>query len=480
MRNEGIQLRIGDLLYAFHKRWKTVLALTVVGLLLGLLLSGMNYVQGNLLNYEIQGSVAISTLTEGRYLNNGETSSMNDFTLAENMVDAVRYLLRSDRTLNEVINRLELLGVKASQIRDSLTISQFNATQILDVTLSWNTAEEGLSIWNTAVDVMNQLMPQTLRVGSLAVVNEPAVQSRSSGSSGLMTAALLTFAGFACGVGYILLELVMHPTLTNAKDAEGAFGLEILGSIPRDNRSFRKQGTLPRENTINTEAAQHYAAAAYILRNRLGTKEEHHCFYITSTADQEGKTTVAANLALQLAEMGHRTLLVDFDARNPGVGAMFLPKVDYSATLNALYRGDANEGEAITRINGFLDILPMVLEHNPIPMDGAVVDLIRSLTQKYEYVILDASPVGEVSDTLSLNQVADTALFVIGYDMATITGIENALEKLDKSGIRVLGCVVNAVQPERRKPVSRVPSGQGRRDRGARPEPEERPDGRRE
>ena len=63
---------------------------------------------------------------------------------------------------------------------------------------------------------------------------------------------------------------------------------------------------------------------------------------------------------------------------------------------------------------------------------------------EYDYVIIDAPPVGVVADTLSLNQIVSTVLFVIKYDGPTHQEIQDSLEKLNKSGIHVLGCVVNA------------------------------------
>ena len=202
---------------------------------------------------------------------------------------------------------------------------------------------------------------------------------------------------------------------------------------------------MTQEDIGSSVAAQNFSAAAYILRNRLGTKEEHHCFYVTSAVLGEGRTTVAANLAIQLSDMEHRVLLIDFDTRNPRLGALFLSSVDYAHSLNALYRGDAAEDEAITTLSGYLDLLPAVLEHNAISVDSTLIELVDRLKQNYEYVILDAPPVGVVSGTLSLNQITNNVLFVVGYDISTMPEIQSSLEKLDKSGTRVLGCVVNNV-----------------------------------
>lgn len=448
MRNNGIQLRIGDMLFAIQKRWKLIVALTFVGLVFGLLLSGMTYVQGSLQNYEVKGSVAISTRPRSGFFINGTAQpTQNDYNLSEDMADAVIYIMRSDHVLSAVINELELLGVTETQIRSGLTVKQYNATQILEMTLTWHNADEGLAIWEGIIAKTNELLPVTLMMGSLNPINEAAVQRIGVGGVGGNVWVVMAVLGFAAGVGFAVMELLMHPTLTNVKDIETRFGLETLGVIPEDGAYFKRKSSLLVQDEVGSSAVtQNYAAAAYILRNRLGTREKHHCFYVTSANNREGRSTVAANLAIQLSDMEHRTLLVDLDSRNPTLGALFMNNVDYGHSLNALYRGDCNEQEAITTLTGYLDILPMVLEHNAIAMDGMVIDLIDRLSEKYEYVILDAPPVGKEADTLSLNQVASTVLYVVGYDKAAIPEIQAALDKLDKSGIRVLGCIVNGAQ----------------------------------
>ena len=318
------------------------------------------------------------------------------------------------------------------------------------MTIKWSNDEEGMAIWRNIIDRANELMPQTLTIGHLDVINDCVARLEATGGTNKTIPVFLALLGLAAGIGFAVMEVLMHPTLTNVKDMETLFGLETIGLIPRDEEFFRKKGSILVQDDIGSSVvAQNYSAAAYILRNRLGTKEDHHCFYVTSATNREGRSTVAANLAIQLSDMEHRTLLVDFDFKNPTLGALFMGNVDYEHSLNALYRGEITEQEAITTLTGYLDILPTVLEHNTVPMDGVVMDLIKKLSEKYEYVILDAPPVGKESDTLSLNQIANTVLYVVGYDSATIPEIQSSLEKLDKSGIRVLGCVINNVQGTR-------------------------------
>ena len=440
-------MRVSDLLFALQKRWMIIVALSLVGLTFGLILSAMTVVRSSYQSFNISGSFAVTSKNEdGQYVGGYNAPNVNDFHLAEDMVDAVRYVLRSERVLTDVINENELLGYTAAQIRSAITVTQYNSTQILEMRLVWRNAEEGLAVWNGILRHANDILPQTLQLGSLEIINEPVAELVGVVGGGNNKVVLLTLLGFAAGVGFAVVELLMHPTLNNVRDVETLFGLETIGVIPRDNAYYkRKDSIMTRDEVGNSLVVQNFSAAAYILRNRLGARDAHQCFYVTSAIAGEGKTSVAANLGIQLSDMEHKTLLIDFDTRNPNLGALFLNKVDYEHSLNALYRGDVTKEEAITTLSGYLDLLPAVLEHNAISVDNMLIELVEDLKQRYEYVIMDAPPVGEVSGTLSLNQVADSVLFVIGYDQSSLPEIQSALEKLDKSGTRVLGCVVNNV-----------------------------------
>ena len=448
MNSIGIQLRISDFLFAVQKRWKIIASLTFLGLVFGMLLSGMNYVQSAARTYQIDGSFVVNAVdSQGRFSGNSIAPNRTDMTMATEMYDTVYYLLRSDRLLYKIINDQQLLGISASDIRNGLSISQYNNTNILTMRLTWDNNEEGLMLWQAIIDAANVLLPQIMQVGRLQIFNEPESRLISSRSANIKTWMVLPVLGFGAGMGFAIIELLMRPTLINIKDIETVFGLETIGIIPYDAEFFtQKSSLLVADENSSSEVTQNFSSASYILRNRIGFKESCHCFYVTSTTYQEGRTSVAANLAIQLSDMERNTLLIDFDYKNPTLGSLFLNNLDYNRSLNALYRGEINLTDAITTLTGHLDILPMVMEHNLIYLDSAIIEFINQLRTQYQYIIIDAPPVGKVSETLSLNQVANTVLFVVRYDTASIPEIQASLEKLEKSGIRIMGCIVNGLK----------------------------------
>lgn len=441
----GVQLSIGDLLYAMKKRIKLIVTLTIAGLIVGIVLSLVTYLQGTMSrNYEVNASVVVTTETANGLFSGGKSPDRNDFLMAKEMTDTVRYILKSESVMKKVIDNLGLVGVSARSISRNLTLNQWNESPVIELSLTWQSSEEGIAIMSKILEVGTKSLQDTLKAGTIKVLSQPSARYIVGGSVGAPMWGLIAMIGLMCGIGIAVLDVLVRPTLINLKDVQTEFGMETIGIIPYDPKHFKDTDKTPLE-LMSDEAVinQDYSAAAYILKNRIGNGTNHHRIYVTSAADGEGKTTIAANIAMQLAEMEQKVLLVDFNTRNPELSSMFLKRIDYEHSLNSLYRGETNESEAITSITGYLDILPVVLEHTPIPIDGMILDLVNRLAERYDYVIMDTQPVGKVSGTLGINKISDAALFVIGYDMAQKSEIKESVELLEKSGVRILGCVIN-------------------------------------
>ena len=442
-----VQIRVGDLVYAVFKRWKMILALGLMGFACGFALSGISYLQGNYTSYEIDCSVAITSQSAtGAFTGNSSYLTPNDFYLAQDLVDASTFVMKSDRVLQAAIDGAGLVSVTPKDVSRNLDVSRYNETQVLQLTLNWNNADAGMRLMNALLDASKEVLPETLMVGSVAVIDPPTATYLMGGGGYSSLWLIFGLLGIVAGVGVAVLELIMRPTLLNLKDVEDILGLETLGIVPRDDNYFTKSTRILSDKPTDASAVQNFASAAYILSNRLGTKEKQHRFYVTSAEDSEGKSTVAANLALQLSDMEKRTLLLDLNTRAPSLSGMFLQNVDYNRTLNALYKGESSAQEAVISLTGYLDLLPLILERNAVPLDGTLFELLEGIMKPYEYVIIDASSVGRSSDVLRLNQLAKNVLFVVRYDTTPLPAVQDAIEKLDKSGVRILGCVVNGAQ----------------------------------
>nr|MCR5213871.1 CpsD/CapB family tyrosine-protein kinase [Eubacterium sp.] len=236
----------------------------------------------------------------------------------------------------------------------------------------------------------------------------------------------------------------ISPTLTNINDFEKDFeGLESLGVIPDDesyfaSRPFDLSGEIDVEHVQVQEAL---ISTAHMLRH-MSEHEEQKCYYFTSCESGEGKTGLVANLAIELSHREKEVLVIDMDVRRPTLGGCFFKEVDHEHSLNAVYDGSVPAEEAVIDVSNTLSILPARLEHDRIRLDSILYYRIKELIDDYDIVLLDAPPVGMVSDTMLLNAIADQVIIVIKHDFVKIETIKNCIKKLKQSGMNVCGAVI--------------------------------------
>lgn len=444
---EGIQLRISDLIYAVWKRRRLILLLTCLGIVTGVLMTGMSKFQNNVTRTRIQASVAINTQTEsGFYFGYSKNPSQQDLKSAVDLANPTIYIMKSDTTVENALNGAGILSVTPATVKRNLSVKQYQTTPILEIELSWHEEEEAISLLNSLIRETEKGMQSAFGLGKLAMVIPP----RSAGivyvvSKKNNNAILLAICGMFAGIAFAVLEILVRPTLINIRDVEDVLNLEHISTITADKEYYdSKQPILEKASNLSA-TTQNFAALAHIIRNRLGTVQNHHCISVTSTAGGEGKTEIAVNLAIQLSRMEQKVLLIDLNTVRPGIGNMFSDNIDYSRTLNYMYTENVSPEDAVMSITGYLDILPCFIQTPPIELDTILFEKIRRLSEQYDYTIIDAPPVGEVAGTLSLSEVASQALFVVKYDSAPLPDIQDAVDKMAKSGVRIIGCVVNQI-----------------------------------
>jgi succinoglycan biosynthesis transport protein ExoP len=168
---------------------------------------------------------------------------------------------------------------------------------------------------------------------------------------------------------------------------------------------------------------------------------------ITSTHPNEGKSTVAANLARLIAHAGGRAILLDCDLRNPSLTRALAPGaevglLDVVAGRNLL--ADVIWTDSATS----LAFLPMAaktrLSHtNEILASAGMKKLIDTLRDAYDYVLIDLPPLTPVVDVRSTNQIVDSYLFVVEWGKTSVEAVERALSSAPMIYENLLGVVLN-------------------------------------
>ncbi len=182
--------------------------------------------------------------------------------------------------------------------------------------------------------------------------------------------------------------------------------------------------------------------------NILFSGKEVKSIVITSCFAHEGKTTISFETARSLAESGKKVLLIDADLRK-SVLVSRITKERGIAGLSQLLSGQVEADDAIyhTQFPGFDIIFAGPYPPNPTELVGsrAFKDLIRSKRQEYDYILVDAAPLGLVIDAAVMASVCDGAIMVVNLGHVKYRTAQNVKEQLEKSGCRLLGVVLNQV-----------------------------------
>jgi capsular exopolysaccharide synthesis family protein len=168
---------------------------------------------------------------------------------------------------------------------------------------------------------------------------------------------------------------------------------------------------------------------------------------ITSGRAGEGKSITLMNLAISLSEDGQKVLLIDADMRRPALSRLLMEKANPG--LSEVLGGIVYSHEAIRKdVYPNLDILfSGETPPNPSELLGSdtMRELIDSMSQVYDYILVDTPPVGVVSDASIVTSLLDGVLLLVRQGWARKETVKRALENLERTGIKPLGYVLNGV-----------------------------------
>ncbi len=267
-------------------------------------------------------------------------------------------------------------------------------------------------------------------------------------------------AGLLLGLAAAFFMSRLDRTVRSVESVEG-LGITVLGVIPhldvgeaRSKPKARSGPTKvsppsgPGELIVVDEPMSPAAETFRMIRTNLtfmSVDDPLRSFVVTSALPLEGKTTVASNLAISLAQFGRSVLLVDSDLRRPRLHRVL--EVDNDLGLTALIGGRTTLSAALhtTKIDGL-----SVLTSGPIPPNpsellhsAAFARVKEELLARFDYVLFDSPPIGAVTDAAILATQVDGALLVVRAGSSTLHAVSGARKQLNSVSANLLGAILN-------------------------------------
>ena len=228
--------------------------------------------------------------------------------------------------------------------------------------------------------------------------------------------ALVAGIGLPVAVIYVLQLLSFR--IEGRADVERLTTVPILGDVPLSDEETGPIAVRENENSLMTETFRNLRTNLLFLLDG----PQKNVVLVTSTMSGEGKTFIASNLAVSLALLGKKVVIVGLDIRKPGLNKVFRISHHQRGVTQYLAAPQDTDLFSLVRpseVHANLDVLPGgVVPPNPTELVArpALDEAIRLLRDKYDYVVLDTAPIGMVTDTQLIARTADVSLYVCRAD----------------------------------------------------------------
>lgn len=293
-------------------------------------------------------------------------------------------------------------------------------------------------------------------VGNARIVSEALLPKKPVSPRILLNLALGGFLGFFLAIGAALLLEAGDKSVKTAEEAQQLLDYPLLGTIPLfDQKARLARGESTTELPVLDNPYSSVNAAFEMLQINLGftfSDKELKVIVVSSCVMNEGKSFVAANLAVATAQMGRRVLLIDADMRRPRQHEMW-KQPNFMGLSNVLV-GQATLAEAAKEVVINVELLTAgTMPPNPAALldSQRMNGLLQQAAQDYDCVIIDTPPLSFLADASIVGKMADGMLLVARPGVVNSGAAKTTKALIEHSRVPVLGMVVNGVATDNNK-----------------------------
>lgn len=378
------------------------------------------------------------------------TTTYSNLNTANNLASVFTEVLNSSLLKQKVLEEAEV-----SVFDGTIEAKSIEDTNLLTMTVTGSDPSTVFRVSKAIIEHHHIVSDEVLGNSILEVLQNPIVPSKAINSpdvkGNMIKAAVVAVAAVTALLAVLS---YMSDKVRSREEADNKLSCHVLGELyhERKNKTLKDWFSRKKKSILLSDPLTSfvYTEAVHKLSSRVDRHRHkgEHVIMVTSLLENEGKSTVAVNLALSMVKRGRKVLLIDCDLRKPACH---------------LILGQNNKTEGVAEIlHGQVSVKDcvQVLEHNGLHLltskkslrtatnlvnSPAMKAMLQEAADLYDIVIVDTPPMSMAPDAECISEFADAALLVVRQNEAKVNDLEDAVSILDKADCHLLGCVLNNV-----------------------------------
>lgn len=338
-----------------------------------------------------------------------------------------------------------------------ISASVYNSTNLLNLKVVSSDPETSYKLLKSVLEVYPDVSEAVFSNSVIDVIVKPEMSVSPSNS--ISKVRRIEISILAAGAMFVLILVLsfLRETIKNVRLFEKKIDANLLGTITHEKRPLtkwqqirgKKRGMLIDTVFASlkfTEDYRHLATKLEYMKRNTDSK----VFVVTSIAENEGKSTVCANLALSLMNHGYKVALLDLDLRKPALYKIFKYRKPLKTEFSQILKGEVSPKEyeflrykktqlyfALSK-KSCSDVSEWIGSRT-------VNECIKSIREKVDFVIIDTPPTSVSADAMSLIKMADRGILVVRTDVVDAADINDTVLTIKNVGGNLAGCVLNDV-----------------------------------
>lgn len=411
-----------------------------------------------------------STTTLVLASNNEKNKSNTTSTAAEvavntKLVSTYSELIKSQKVLREVVADTGI-NITEEQLKKEISIESVSSTSLINISVEDKIPENSSKIANEIANVFTKKVAEIYNINNVQIVNQAEIPQGPSNINHKKDIVIFGLVGLLVSITYIIIANMLDTTIKSSEELDDIFGLPILASIPMYGKKSQKGND--KELIVDKDPKSPISEVFRTLRANIqfmNTKKKSKVVLITSTVEGEGKSWIAANLAVTFAQAGKLALLIDADMRKgrqydmfnikakPGISNYLSGIINENKEKNEDEINDIENYIQETQIKNLYVIPSGDVPPNPseLLLSHKMKEVIKKLKEQCDVIIIDGTQCDLIADSLVLVRLADTTIITTAYKQTKKENLRKVIEKIINVGGKNIGFVLNKVHISEKK-----------------------------